>query len=58
MLKIVTLDVNQIITKKVAFLAYLKPLFVALSTPKLKFKNSVIFQMIDIFNTLLTRYSM
>ena len=60
MLKIATLDVNQIVTKKVVFLAYLKALFAFWGpvTPKLKLKNSVIFQMIDIFNTLLTRYSM
>ena len=31
MLKIATLDVNQIVTKKVVFLAYLKALFGALS---------------------------
>ena len=56
MSKIATLDVNQIIAKNVVFWANLKKVLGVLSPQKLKFQNSFILHMIDIFNTLLERY--
>ena len=56
MSKIATSDVNQIIAKNIVFWANLKQVLGVLSPQKLKFQNSFIFHMIDIFNTLLEWY--